>query len=465
MAGVGLVGLLILTIALAGCSSSSDGTTEAETTQKSTAPPAPRSEYKNFQTSYADVDQQNTRDARSALKAANVARLEQAWSHPIEGTGEGEGFVASPIATDNIVFVQDLDSNVAALNLEDGEPYWEKRYDVPALPPGGLTVTRGFQIVVGATPTEAFGLDERSGKEIWSTPLAEPGSGTRIGMTPGYYNGLAYLAARPDGSDESATGVLWALDVRSGEKRWHLDTGKAKAQLGHGLTDVPAFDKKSFLYMGTGEPGPSTVVKVNEWNGKLDWSFRLAPAGKSSGPWDPVVVEVGGRRVAVVADRSGTVVALRRMGGVLWQHSSGSEAVGPIAVSGGTVFVPTGDGRQGFLLALSLSNGTLRWKHGFQSSLSGPVLATNDLVLATSADGRVYAFNVKSGKKLWSEKVSSAIEGGLTVAGNTLLVRAGTPGSNPGPELVAYRLPGKPAKRGKPGKPGSVADPGRDAAG
>ncbi len=466
MAGVVLFGLLILTIALAGCASSSSVTTQGETEKKSTAPPAPRNEYKNFQTSYADVDQQNTRDARSALKAANVAKLEEAWSRPIAGTGEGEGFVASPIVTDNIVFLQDLDSNVAALNLEDGEPYWEKRFDAPAMPPGGLTVTRGFQIVVGATPTEAFGLDERSGKELWSVRLAEPGSGTGIGMTPGYYNGLVYLAARPDGSDGSATGVLWALDVRSGDKRWKLDTGKVKAQLGHGLTAVPAFDKKSFLYMATGEPGPSAVVKVNEWNGKPDWSFRLAPAGRSSAPWDPVVAEVGGRRVAVVADRSGTVVALRRMGGVLWRHFGGSEVVGPIAVSGGTVFVPTGDGRQGFLVGLNLSNGTPRWRHGFQSSLSGPVLATNDLVFATSADGRVYALSARDGRKLWSEKVSSAVEGGLTVAGNTLLVRAGAAGSDPGPELVVYRLPpGKPARSGKPPEGGSVADPGRDAAG
>jgi alcohol dehydrogenase (cytochrome c) len=435
------LGLLILTIALAGCSSSSDETTRAGTARKSTAPPAPEYEYTRFQTSYADVDQQNTRDARSALKAANVARLREAWSRPIEGTGRGEGFVASPIATDNIVFLQDLDSNVAALDLRNGRPYWEKRFDVPALPPGGLTVTRGFRIVVGATPTEAFGLDERSGEELWSTRLAETGSGIGIGMTPGYYNGFAYLATRPEGG-AGGSGVLWALDVRSGEKRWQLDTGKAKARLGHGLTDVPAFDRKSSLYMGTGEPGPSTVVKVNEWNGKLDWSFRLAPAGRSSGAWDPVVAELGGRRVVIVADRSGTVVALSRSGDVLWRHFSGSEVVGPIAVMEETVFVPTGDGRQGFLVALGLSDGTMQWKHGFQSSLAGPALATNDLVFATSSDGRVHALSAKSGRKLWSEKVSATAEGGLTVAGNTLLVRVGTPGTEPGPELVAYRLGG-----------------------
>jgi outer membrane protein assembly factor BamB len=458
MAGVGLVGLLILTIALGGCGSSSDETTQGETTRKSTAPPAPRSEYENFQSSYADVDQQNTRDARSALKAANVAKLEQAWSRPIGGTGEGEGFVASPIVTDNIVFIQDLDSNVAALNLEDGKPYWEKRYEVPALPPGGLTVTRGFQIVVGATPTEAFGIDERSGKEVWSTQLAEPGSGTGIGMTPGYYNGLAYLATRPlDG--ESGKAVLWALDVRSGVKSRQIEPGKWRQDLGSGLSVVPAFDRKQSVYMAAGSPGPSSIFSFNEFNGKHNWAYRLAPAGKSEGAWNPVVAELADRKAVVVADRAGAVTAFDRKGKVLWRRFNGSEVVGPIAVSGGTVFVPAGDGRQGSLVALNLSDGTLRWKHGFQPPLAGPVLATNDLVFATSADGRVYALSAKSGRKLWSEKVSSAIEGGLAAAGNTLLVRAGTPGSNPGPELVAYRLPGEPQKRG------SVADPGRDAAG
>jgi hypothetical protein len=40
MAGMGLLGLLILTIALAGCSSSSDQSTETQKAQALTAPPA-----------------------------------------------------------------------------------------------------------------------------------------------------------------------------------------------------------------------------------------------------------------------------------------------------------------------------------------------------------------------------------------------------------------------------------------
>jgi outer membrane protein assembly factor BamB len=450
--------VLILTIALAGCGSSSDGTTGAETaqTKKSTAPPAPLDEYKKFQSSYADVDQQNTRDARSGLKAANVSGLEEAWSRPIEGTGEGEGFVASPIVTDDIVFVQDLDSNVAALNLRDGQPYWERKFEAPARPPGGLSVSRGFQMVMGATPTEAFGLDERSGKVVWSMPLAE--SGTEIGMTPGYYNGLAYLATQPVGQT-NASGVLWGLDVRSGAKRLRFEPGKKGAGLGRGPTGLPAFDFKGSVYMGAGSPGPSSVYKFDENNGRLGWNHKTAPAGQGAGTWDPVIAELGKKNIVVVADSSGKVIALDRDGEVLWQHSSGSAVVGPIAVSEKTVFVPTGDGRQGFLVALSLANGTMQWKHGLQSPLAGPVLATNDLVFTTAADGRVYAFSAKSGKKLWDDRPSSAAEGGLAIGSQTLLVRVGTPGSEPGPELVAYRLPAMPSKQG------SVADPGRDAAG
>lgn len=435
-----LLGLLILTIAVAGCGSSSSDTTEDEAAKKSTAPPAPLDEYKNFQSPYADVNQQNTRDARSGLKAANVAKLAEAWSRPIEGTGEGKGFLASPIVTDNIVFVQDLDSNVAALDLKSGKVYWERRFDQPALPPGGLTVTRGFQMVVGATPTEAFGIDERSGKVLWLTPLVELSSGAKIGMTPGYYNGLAYLATRPDGSDEAASGTLWGLDVRSGVKRLRFEPGKWKTQIGDGLSVVPAFDFKGSLYMGAGAPGPSSIFSLDETNGKLQWSTSLD--ARSEGAWDPVVAKLGDTKFVVVADKAGSVVAFDRTGKVLWRHFSGSEVVGPIAVDGKTAYVPTGDGRQGFLVALNLSDGTPRWKHGFQSSLAGPALRTNDLVFTTSADGTVYALSAQSGKKLWSEKVSAAIEGGLSVAGDTLLVRSGTSESSPGPELVAYRLGG-----------------------
>ena len=75
------------------------------------------------------------------------------------------------------------------------------------------------------------------------------------------------------------------------------------------------------------------------------------------------------------------------------------------------------------------------FKHAFH-------IASNDVVFATAADGRVYAFDAKSGKKLWSDKASSSAEGGLAIGGQTLLVRVGTPGSEPGPELIAYRLGG-----------------------
>lgn len=428
---------MILTIGLAGCGSSSSGTDTTEPTSKSSAPAAPADEYTRFQSPYADVDQQNTRDAGSGLKAGNVAGLEEVWSRPIEGTGEGEGFLASPIVTDNIVFVQDLDSNVAALDLRDGRLYWEKRYDVPAVPPGGLTVSRGFQMVVGATPTEAFGIDERSGREVWSAPLAEPD--TRVGTTPGYYNGLAYLATRPVGQT-SAGGVLWGLDTRSGAKRLRFEPGKKGAGLGRGLTGVPAFDFKGSVFMGSGDPGPSSVFKFDEADGRFEWNRRLAPAGAPSGAWDPVVVLRGGRKVAIVASRSGKVVALdRHLGHTLWQHVSGSEAVGPIAAGGGTVFVPTGDGRHGELQALSVASGALKWKQSLPVPLAGPVLLTNDVVFATSADGRVYAFDARSGRKLWSDKAAASAEGGLAIGGRTLLVRVGTPGSEPGPELIAYR--------------------------
>lgn len=428
-----------MTIALAGCGSSSNETTKGAAAKKSTAPAAPADEYTKFQSSYADVDQQNTRDAGSGLKASNVAGLEEAWSRPIEGTGEGEGFVASPIVTDDIVFVQDLDSNVAALNLRDGKPYWEKRYDVPALPPGGLTVSRGFQMVVGATPTEAFGIDERSGKEVWSAPLADADSNARVAMTPGYYNGLAYLATQPAGQT-NAGGVLWGLDIRSGAKRLRFDPGKKGPGLGRGLTGVPAFDFKGSVFMGSGNPGLSSVFKFAESGGKFEWSRQLAPAGALSGTWDPVIVLRGGKKVVIAASRSGKVVAMdRNVGSTLWQHVSGSEVVGPIAAGGGTVFVPLGDGRHGELQALSVASGTLRWKQSLPVPLAGPVLLTNDVIFATSADGRVYAFDAKSGKKLWSEKASSSAEGGLAIGGRTLLVRVGTPGSEPGPELIAYR--------------------------
>lgn len=426
--GRGLVSVmlaLILTAALAGCSSSSGGTMRSAS-EKAAAARRKGNPYYNFQSPYSDVDQQNTRHARSSIEAANVADLEQVWSRPIEGTGESDERLGFSVVSDDVVYLQDLSSNVAALDLGDGEAIWEKRYDVPPPRPGGVSLSRGFFMAYGATPTKAFALDEKTGKETWSVQLAGSRSGTEIGMLPAYFNGRVYVTTRPNGT-------LWALDCRDGRKAWHV-------RVGGGVSEPPAFDEGPSVYLGAG----GSVVKVDEVTDKVAWRYRVTPrpiSGRDVG--GPVVKDFHGREMVIAGSRSGFVVALdRETGKPLWRHPVGTRGggvSGPLSIRRSTVFVPIADGE---LTALDLATGAVEWKRELPASLSGPTTTTtNDLVFAGSRDGVLSAFQADTGREVWSEELSGAIEG-MTLGGETLLVQSGPPGAGEPPQLLAYRLGG-----------------------
>jgi outer membrane protein assembly factor BamB len=418
---------LILTIALAGCSSSVEETTTgaSKPVPSKAAWDTGDDPYAELQISYPNVDQANTRNAPSTLEVANVPRLAPVWSRPIEGEGEGGEFIATPLITDDVAYMQDLSSNVAAIDLADGKTLWEKRYDVPALGPNGLSVSRGFEMVFGATPTEAFGLEEETGKEIWSVRLARPG--TEIGMAPAYCNGLTLVAARPTGA--GADGTLWALDNRSGNENWRVEKVS--------VTHTPACDIEGSIFVGTA----NSLLRLDESTGKPAWRYRVAPSGTQNGEVGaPLFAKSGGRNLVVAASENGTVVALdRETGKPLWQRSLRGGVTGPLSLRESTLFVPVLEGE---LAALDLFTGKVKWRKGLGAPVPGPALATNDLVFALSADGRVHAFAAGSGKEVWSEKVASSAEGGLAAARGTLLVRAGSAKAGDAPRLIAFRLGG-----------------------
>ncbi|HWC49483.1 MAG TPA: PQQ-binding-like beta-propeller repeat protein [Solirubrobacterales bacterium] len=489
--------LLIVTIALAGCSSSSAGGEKGQFTDSP----------------YANVDLANTRNATSSIKAATASSLQQAWSLPLEAQGERARFSGSPVVVDGVAYLQDPDSNVLAIDANSGEILWEKRFEAPTGGPNAVIAVQGK--IFGATPSSAFALDADTGKELWSVPLVHTEL-EHIAMAPGYHDGLVYLATSPNAEQGGEVGTLWALDAKSGKKVWHFDTvprslwGHPEINFGGGLSGPPAFDGKGSMYIGTSSPGPipgseefpwgssrpgpnlysNSVVKLNEKTGKVEWFYQVTP--HSICRWDvgaPVLSKVDGRHIVVAASQGGILVALdRETGKPLWRKPVGKHdghdddgllaakhhyaslhmpvvvypgvfggVSGPIAIRGRTVFVPVVDWATrlntqvsaemvgvptGQLVALNLATGAVRWKKRLSSGLFGPVVATNDLVISSTFDGRIYAFNAKNGDEVWSEELAPHAEGGVTVTGNTLLARAGLVDREEVPQLVAYRLGG-----------------------
>jgi alcohol dehydrogenase (cytochrome c) len=327
---VALALLLALLVALAasGCGESGDGAGSADGAADWQAP---------------NGDRANHRRASTSIDGTDVHRLRVAWRVPMSG-----GYAATPIVVDGVVYAQDLQSNVYAVDLASGRVRWTKRWEELDIGPNGVNVVGGT--VFGATQRRAFALEADSGRELWSTTLARH-PGDAIDMAPGYGDGTVYVSTAV--ATAGAVGTLWALDARSGRPRWRWQQvpedlwGRPEVNSGGGLWHPPAFDGAGSLYVSVANPLPFPGVKGSPWGasrpGDNRWTNSIAKLDAGSGrlvwarqvlphdiyDWDlegPVILDrVGGRLVAITAGKMGIVYAFDADSGALrWKRPVGT---------------------------------------------------------------------------------------------------------------------------------------------
>jgi outer membrane protein assembly factor BamB len=468
----------------------------------------------------ANGDLANTRNSNGSIKASNVESLQLAWTLPLTAESAFGAYASSPIISKGVIYSQDLESNVQAIEADSGEVLWTKRYDSPDHGPNGVVVEDGM--VLGATSTAAFALDQKTGKQIWSETLVRK-EVEGIDMAPGYNDGVVYVSTVPVNVSEfygpGGVGILWALDGKTGKKLWSFDTvpknlwGRPDANSGGGLWYPPAFDGKGSLYAGIGNPGPfpgteedpwgasrpgpnlytDSLVKLDEKTGKLRWYHQVTPHALYD--WDfqnpPILIQAGGRELVLGAGKSGIVLALdAKSGKPVWERKVGKHnghdddgllamrgetdklktpmlvypgslggVIAPMATDGKTVYVPVINGpleiidqvqRQepgplnGELVALDVKSGALKWKREFATAPPfGFTTVVNDLVFATTSDGKIHAFETGSGQPVWQETLPAGTNAGVAIEGDMVVVGAGLASAEgQTPQLVAYRLGG-----------------------
>jgi glucose dehydrogenase len=307
-----------------------------------------------------NYDYSNTRATTSStINSSNAANLHVQWSFPIPGIGQWGAASSNPIIQGQTVYLQDLKSNVFALDLASGQLKWKKEYDLDAYGPNGPVVARD-RVYVAKGHYEMAALD-MNGKELWSTKLSDIPT-TGIDMQPLEYDGLVYVSTVPGTENANyytggGMGIIYGLDYKTGKIKWTFNTveegalwGNQQVNSGGGAWYPPAIDTKSgLMFWGTGNPAP--------WPGTADF-----PNGSS------------------------------RPGANLYTNS---------------------------LLALKHDSGVLSWYQQvlphdlFDLDLQiSPVLATvdteqgtRDIVIASGKMGRIYAFERASGKQLWTVAV------------------------------------------------------------
>ena len=157
--------------------------TPAEVTDVSGGFPAPNGDYSN------------TRAVGGKIDASNITTLEEAWSVPLAGESPFGVYSSTPIVTDDTVYLQDINSNVQAVDRATGEVKGTKKYDSLSVGPNGVAIGGG--LVVGGTADGAFALDAATGEVVWEKLRLIQDDSEGVDMAPLVWNDTVYISTVP----------------------------------------------------------------------------------------------------------------------------------------------------------------------------------------------------------------------------------------------------------------------------
>lgn len=265
-------------------------------------------------------------------------------------------------------------------------------------------------------------IDPGSGKVLWRTAYpalfemnsAAKAHGPGPKSTPVFSNGRLFAIGM--------TGTVTAYDAASGKQLWQKP----------GSMPVPMYTTHAFspviegglviFHVGGHDKGALTAFDVNTGAAKWSWT------GDGPGYGSPIVGEFGGVRQVVTITQAKVVGVDAATGTLLWERpfasSNFTNSITPVKY-GQSVIIWN---NVGALTALNIARRNNQWvaepaweSPDLPARLSNAVLDGDVMFGLTSRNmGQYFAFDVKSGKTLWTSEGRQAGNISIARAGNVL---------------------------------------------
>ena len=287
---------------------------------------------------YSPLDQINTR---------NIKKLKVAWIHQ---PGDIEmGLQATPIVIDGVAYYIGPNNNVFAVNAATGETIWHYRTELDSIvdevfyvaASRGVTVGHG-NVYIGSLDGRFIALDEKTGKEKWSTQITDLEScfGCLFSSPPQLAGDV--LFGGTTGGDQPTQGKIFAVNAITGKKMWTFDIlkkddpkswpGDSGEVGGSGAWLPGTYDKKSdTIFIGTANAAPdfygaeregdnkhsASLLAIAPKTGKLKWARQEIPhdVWDYDASYEALSLTHNGKDVLVHLNKSGYVFVLEKSTG------------------------------------------------------------------------------------------------------------------------------------------------------
>lgn len=209
------------------------------------------------------------------INKENVGDLRLAWSWAMTPGRTQE----TPLVHDGIIYIQNSDHTIQALDGASGDLIWEYQYDLPdGAPVRGVRnkAIYGENLIVATRDAHLLSINAKTGQLVWDKTVANYEFGFGFSSGPIVANGVIVQGTTGCGGGQPGGCFFTGHDVDTGEELWRINTiARGDTPEGNSWNGVPlesrhgasawiagSYDpEQNLIFAGVGQPYP--------WNAEM----------------------------------------------------------------------------------------------------------------------------------------------------------------------------------------------------
>ncbi len=153
----------------------------------------------------------------------NVGDLELVWSWGMTPGGTQQ----TPLVHDGVIFLQNSDHTIQALDATVGDLIWEYEHELPegVNPAGERSIAiYGNNLIVATRDNHVLAIDAKTGQLAWDTVVADYTKRYSNSSGPIVANGVVVQGTTGCGQAQPGGCFFTGLDANTGEIKWRVNT-------------------------------------------------------------------------------------------------------------------------------------------------------------------------------------------------------------------------------------------------